>query len=183
MGCKEELLKMATGIFGSVKTMMCAGLILEQMMEFVELQFNDDEEVASVFGKYTPEEFTEILLNKAESNVKGEYRKIITLGILHTAIIAETSEDGKIYAIKIAGLEDAIDLDDEEKLEGFIWVLLSSLVGRVKEFVEKMKAEAPIDMECHQGNQVFHAIIQKGKTRFRDVSFEDMCENADILFA
>ena len=177
---KNRILQIGTSIFGSIKTMMCAGLVLEHMMEFVELQFGDEE--SELFGKYTPEEFCKILINKAEQSVKGEYRKIIVLGLLHAAMILET-ENGKVSGIKISGLADAVDLDDEEKLEGYIWCLLSTLVGKVPAFIDKVNRGLPIDTEVHEGDTVSRVLVQKGKGRFRNISFEDACENADILFA
>lgn len=181
MNKKDEILNVSGNIFGTMKTMMCAALILEQMMAFVELQYSD--EIADVFGNYTPEEFAAFLMNKAGSGVKGEYRRIITLGILSTVIIAETNDSGKVTGIQIMGLSDTVDLNDEEKLEGFIWILLSSMISEVKDFISKVQHNFPIEMEVHHGDYVSHVVIQKGKRKFRNVSYQDMCMNADKLFA
>ena len=181
MDKKDEVLNVASNIFGSMKTMMCAALILEQMMEFVELQYND--EIADVFDKYTPEEFAAFLMDKEGNNIKGEYRRVITLGILSTVVIAETNDLGKVTSVQIIGLSDAVNLDDEEKLEGFIWILLSSMVSEIKEFISKVQHGFPIEMEVHHGDCTSHVVIQKGKGRFRNVSYQDMCMNADTLFA
>jgi len=178
---KNNIIDQFKDAWGELKVTMAIAIITEQMMALTEMQFDGDPRLN---GSFTPEQLASALIDSAG---KDEYRKIAMLGLLHEAIIFHTT-GGKVTSLEVMGMQDVIDMDDDDTLEGYIMTSLLSIANTIPEFISKLKNQEPIDIECIEGeNVVSNVVIYNKRSRRKlyngSISFEDMARRADEIFA